>query len=83
VTLKELMTKSKSHSQKGPDTKKCIPNNYKLVLSVKRRNSANQGQKRQKKPEKKQQNTVENFPCVREKNGWNSTWKTYIKKPSE
>jgi len=83
VTLKELMTKSKSHSQKGPDTKKCIPNNYKLVLSVKRRNSANEQQKSKKKREKKEQNTVENIRSVREKNGGNYTWKTYIKKPSE
>jgi hypothetical protein len=82
VRLKELMTKSKSHSQKGLDTKKCTPNNYKLVLSVKRRNSANLDKKRQKKPEKKQQNTVENTPCLRGKNGGISTWKTYIKKPS-
>ncbi len=76
------MTKSKSHSQKGLDTKKCITSNYKLVLSVKRRISANLGQKRQKKPEKKEQNTVEKTPFVREKNGGIFTGKTYIKKPS-
>lgn len=76
------MTKSKSHSQKALDTKKCITNNYKLLLFVKRRNSANLGQKRQKKPEKKEQNTVENFPCVRGKHGGIFTGKTYIKKPS-